>query len=419
MNIERQLVNYHRDGTEFGSTLISSIHATGCYLTWTASTTLALGAKLVQPLRPGIHGQWSSSALEIVRRALIVFAMLLLLPLNLTLAPLGACLRALASQARRDFTFIQPDTKSFPSHTPQQVRISSFNTALMPEFIAARNGLRPTMERVYEVAKAIIAHNDDIVCIQEAFHAEAAHILATALRSNYPYIIYNVANRVFGLNSGLMIASKFPLSNPQFWLHPEVGGPEYHASKGVLATQVHLSTALKAFLFNTHLNGGADEIGPDGSMRTGKYFRSRQIEGIKINMKTYTKAHVDSTKILGTFCCGDFNIGPLESPQRKDPEWIEHYQFFRIDHNEYYADDAPPYTLNPKSTGTCFQTDDAITGWDHSLIAEWTLGSTCADHILVKQDPPPLLSASKPPVIIRDAMNGSSDHLALRATYYL
>lgn len=413
------LVNYHADGTEFGSKLASNVHTVGCCLTWTLSYTLEIGAKLVQPLEPNVHGQWSATALEIGRRVLIVFAMLVLLPFDVTLAPVGAALRALATQARKDFVFIRPDTSELPAQAPKQLRVCSFNVALMPEFIAARNGLRPSSERVPEIAKAMMTRDDDVYCLQEAFHTTASNELAQSIRSKYPYIIYNVGTRVLGLNSGLMIASKYPLTNPHFWPHAEVGGDERMATKGLLGVEVRLSSTLKANVFNTHLNGHADETGPDGSSRTGIYFRARQIAGIQANSKQYVQRQEASVKVLATITCGDFNTGPKDAPNRVNPEWAAHQDFFRGDNQEYYDGESPPYELNPSSTGTGFETHDLLTGWDKTRIADWTLGTECLDHMLVAKSPPPLFSATEKPKIIRDNMDGSSDHLALRTTYPL
>jgi hypothetical protein len=50
-----------------------------------------------------------------------------------------------------------------------------------------------------------------------------------------------------------MIASKLPISRPQYWVHPRCCATDSFAVKGVLAVTVHTRQGLIA-VFNTHLN---------------------------------------------------------------------------------------------------------------------------------------------------------------------
>lgn len=418
------LTKYLPNGAMFSNPVAKNIHRLGSLFTLPTSTSLTLISKLIRPLKPGLYGQWTSTSKEIARRVLFVFAILLLLPLNVTLGSFGAALRCLASCARKDFIYIKPKKEPAPRLlSPSKLKICTYNTALMPEFIAARNEIPPTSERVEVIAQALQKRNDDIVCMQEAFHADASLELSRRL-TNYPYQILDVANQRLGLSSGLMIASKYPLENIKFWRHPESSGLEQRTNKGLLAATVRLSAHKMAYIFNTHLHGGAPP--PLG----GKYYRRKQLKQIRKLVPTYVEEHQKKQKntVVGVFLCGDMNIGPDDRKftKNRNPEWRK--KFFRGEYDEYYHGDGPPYTegrLNiGQKYGTAFHSKnarDAITGWDRSKIQEWGIGRECLDHILVKQDPPPGidLRPGKRPKVYRDHMDGGSDHLAVRTECHL
>jgi hypothetical protein len=136
---------------------------------------------------------------------------------------------------------------------PEVLTLCTFNIALLPHFVCMFNGVRPSMSRAPEILRAILTRNDDIVCIQEAFHTEAIRYVINGLKAHYPYIIFNVGANWKKLGSGLMIVSKLPLSRPQYWAHPRACATDTFAVKGVLAVTVNTRRGPIA-LFNTHLN---------------------------------------------------------------------------------------------------------------------------------------------------------------------
>jgi hypothetical protein len=140
-------------------------------------------------------------------------------------------LRLLASTARnKRFVFhVQEGGPVEPAR--DQLRICTFNTALMPDFIARWNGLRPPLDRSKEIAKAIKDVDDSIVCLQECFHLRASRDICNLLQDKYPYIIYNVGFQSMGLQSGSTLLSKYPLTDPRYIRHPVRTGEDGHATK--------------------------------------------------------------------------------------------------------------------------------------------------------------------------------------------
>lgn len=421
---------------EFSNRFAEGLHAVGRCMTYTCSLTLMDGVRVfVLPLKPGTHEQWSTKAKEIAHRILLVFRMLLLLPLNLSIGLIGAGLRALASLARPKFVYIEPRISSILSDgLPKKISFCTYNVAFMPDFISVRNSLPAAQMRLQNIAKTILARDDHIICMQEAFHTKAARDLSDKLKKKYPYIIYNVAPSIFGLNSGLMIASKFPLTNIEFFQHQERGGMDKYANKGMLAATVQVTSKHQLYLFNTHLNGGAENrkefelgtligTGVIKSISGGQFCRKKQLEQAVNKIELYKNARQhDGKQIVGTWFCGDFNIGPIEQrlPEvRINPEWTVNLSTFRGKFTEFYDGFCPPdqFAKKGKDTGTSLLVDDGVSGWNKDKRDDWQFGAECLDHLYVATNPAPAISGT--PLIKRDHMNGGSDHLAVRGEYFL
>jgi endonuclease/exonuclease/phosphatase family metal-dependent hydrolase len=418
--MSQPLTSYLPQGRVFSNPVAEGVHWVGDLLTVPCGISLELVFKLIEPLEPGLRTQWSNTALEITHRALQVFAILLLLPLDLILTPIGIGLCALANLARRDFVFIYPELPGAPPEQNERFSITSFNVAFMPEFIAVRNGIRPTAERSREVPGAVTELDGDIVCLQEAFNEEA--VLKTAQNLGaYPYKVMLAGQRTLGLSSGLCLFSKFPLENVTFWKHEARGGIEVYANKGLIGATVRLPGNRIAYVFNTHLSGGM----PQGAERSADQIRSLQIAEIRAHIREYIAAHPpgNGVEVVGTFVAGDYNIGPDEGDRDPllNPEWNTGQEFFRGEFNETYAGLGPEYhaggALNDRERfGTAFRIndEDRVTGWDLTRMNEWRVKRECLDHILVQSQDNALIGAYS-----RHHMRGSSDHLALHASFTL
>lgn len=100
--------------------------------------------------------------------------------------------------------------------------------------------------------------NVDIVCLEEVFDKRAAAKLADALGSVFSHILYDVgvyACQPCGscssfkfFNSGLFLASRFPVLEAQYHCFPNGRGEDALASKGLLCVKVHLLALLSVYL---------------------------------------------------------------------------------------------------------------------------------------------------------------------------
>ena len=78
----------------------------------------------------------------------------------------------------------------------------------------------------------------DVICLQEVFNEDAWNILNEKLRSKYPYILFDAHRvRVSSLkftmvNSGLYIASKYPIVQSKFYPYKNSYSEDALSGKG-------------------------------------------------------------------------------------------------------------------------------------------------------------------------------------------
>ncbi|XP_067416256.1 sphingomyelin phosphodiesterase 5-like [Emydura macquarii macquarii] len=108
----------------------------------------------------------------------------------------------------------------------------------------------------------------DFVCLQEVFDPRAATRLRRFLSPFYEHLVYDVG--VYGLhgcsalkilNSGLFLASRYPVLAVQYHCYPNGTGEDALAAKGLLSVQVQLGVAegqrIVGYLNCTHMQAPA------------------------------------------------------------------------------------------------------------------------------------------------------------------
>ncbi|KAL6109125.1 uncharacterized protein ACO6RY_12327 [Pungitius sinensis] len=108
-------------------------------------------------------------------------------------------------------------------------------------------GLRQQDDVPWEVSSLFPA-NVDILCLEEVFDKRAAQKLTQALRPVYGHILYDVGvyacqppcrcSSFKFFNSGLFLASRFPVLDAQYQCFPNSRGEDALAAKGLLSAKV-------------------------------------------------------------------------------------------------------------------------------------------------------------------------------------
>ncbi len=142
-------------------------------------------------------------------------------------------------------------------------------------------------QRVVEIAKMIKASNPDIVCLQEVSDLASALSLYQQLSPEFAEFYLNVGATPFILqnNSGLFVASKQVIANPNFQSFTDIAGTESMVNKGCFS----FSTPVANFI-NTHLSPSADDLHPtDQEIRTREEEQRRILETARIQFSNHGK----------------------------------------------------------------------------------------------------------------------------------
>lgn len=106
----------------------------------------------------------------------------------------------------------------------QSFTVFTANVIFMPgDFTYYFGGIRPWPERIEALTEKLISLDADVLALQEVFDELGARALVDHLKNTYTYFYYDIGPHYFGLdlekngiNSGLFLASKYPIANPKF-----------------------------------------------------------------------------------------------------------------------------------------------------------------------------------------------------------
>lgn len=155
--------------------------------------------------------------------------------------------------------------------------------------------------RIHDLVEEILECGADIVCLQECFQSEANRLFRKLLKKKYIYFCDDQLDIPFyNVNSGLFIASVYPLDNIYFETYRDSANVDSLSHKGFLSCRVVTPTHMIS-ICNTHLQ--SDYI-------YGKYqeIREKQV----CQLLAYL-SNVNSSYIL----CGDWNIDRYSLEYRK------------------------------------------------------------------------------------------------------
>ncbi len=161
-------------------------------------------------------------------------------------------------------------------------------------------GVMPWEQRVVGLAYQIKQIGADVICLQEVHGEEAGYALYDKLKSDYAHFYFGIGPRPFGfsfdscgLPSGLFVASKYPLANPQFTLFDQAG---YSMNWGVFDFVVQNQNVPIAHVYTTHMQSLDFDPFP--------LVRAAQLEQLIVQMQ----ADAALQGGIPYFLCGDLNI---------------------------------------------------------------------------------------------------------------
>jgi len=134
-------------------------------------------------------------------------------------------------------------------------------------------GVMPWPARIDAIARTIIRQSADVVCLYEVFDSHAAFYLTDALMvAGYVHCYHNIGPRGLGVNSGIMVASKYEIRKPEFTPFPveTLVGRTKSAVKGVFAFDLHSGGEGFARVYATHLQHSEECMYPTREEEEGR-----------------------------------------------------------------------------------------------------------------------------------------------------
>ncbi|MDX8431322.1 MAG: endonuclease/exonuclease/phosphatase family protein [Candidatus Algichlamydia australiensis] len=93
-----------------------------------------------------------------------------------------------------------------------ELSVLTFNTCALPSVLPKWfGGMPPVNERKEEVVDFIHQQDADLVCLQEVWDPYFRKFLVEELKEEYPHIFTKIGPSCWGMDSGLFIASKYPV----------------------------------------------------------------------------------------------------------------------------------------------------------------------------------------------------------------
>ncbi|XP_067908440.1 sphingomyelin phosphodiesterase 5 isoform X2 [Heterodontus francisci] len=167
------------------------------------------------------------------------------------------------------------------------------------------------------------------VCLLEVFEKRAAAKLKQLLQPAFGHILYDVG--VYGfhgccefkfLNSGIFLASRYPILDARYHCFPRTRGEDALAAKGLLCIKVQVGLTQKGqpivgYLSCTHLHATAEDC----------HIRQGQLSHIVVWISEFQSvSRNEEEKVVFDVLCGDFNFDNSSLEDQLE----QHHQIFKM-----------------------------------------------------------------------------------------
>ena len=166
-------------------------------------------------------------------------------------APAGILLRAAAIATQEKPYLYLPGMAAEKPMPEKSFSLLSWNVCFIGGGYSITNGgVVPWTQRIDGVAQAIVERDADVICLYETFDTASAFALHERLKNHYAHFYFNIGPKAVGISSGIFVASKFPIENPEFTPFTEKAlvGRTKNAEKGVFAFDLPV-----ARIYATHM----------------------------------------------------------------------------------------------------------------------------------------------------------------------
>lgn len=229
----------------------------------------------------------------------------------------GIGLRAFASYIQENpYIYIrgEAERKVLPPH--RTFSLFSWNVCCVGAgYAISDGGVIPWSSRIEEIIDRIVEKDADVNCLYETFDSQSAFYLCEKLKERgYAHFYFNIGPKAIGVTSGIFVASKYNIKNPEFSLFPQdtLVGRTKNAAKGVFAFDLESQGEEFARIYSTHLQHSEE---PEFPTIEEIQARKRQME-IIVNK-------VDAVRERCVVITGDLN---LDDGEYRASFWHQRFQ---------------------------------------------------------------------------------------------
>lgn len=294
----------------------------------------------------------------------------------------GVILRSIGAFIQRHpFVYYKGEAKEKELSKENAFTLLSWNICCVGGgYTISDGGVRPWSFRIDHVIDKIIEKDADVNCLYETFDTQSAFRIRDRLKDHgYVHFYFNIGPKAIGVSSGIFVASKYKIENPEFTQFPldSLVGRTKNAAKGVFAFDLVSKGNSFARIYSTHLQHS--EL-PEFPTR-------EEVEGRRKQMQIIMDK-IHSVRDRCVILTGDLN---LDDEEYAASSWKDRFEKYAEYQEKTWGGDefcalmvgkpiSSPlnldHTMMVKSTGKSISTSLVDTGFDSTTFKKEAL----SDH---------------------------------------
>ena len=229
----------------------------------------------------------------------------------------GVALRYLGSYLQtKPFIYVQGSANDKVMLKDYSLSLLSWNICgIEGGYSISDGGVLPWAFRIDEIINKLIEKNADVNCLYEVFDPNSAFYICEKLKEHgYSHFYFNIGPRAIGVSSGILVASKYNIKNPEFSPFPQDSliGRTKNVAKGVFAFDLESEDKNFARIYATHLQHSEEPQFPT----------EEEVEARKWQMQIIVDK-MNSVRDRCIVVTGDLN---LDDDEYQASSWNKHFQ---------------------------------------------------------------------------------------------
>ena len=253
----------------------------------------------------------SSTLLTLTEVGVTTLLLVLTIPISIPTSLVCLGLRCYVQNRMNDVICLTPAFKWMVFE--QSLTLLTFNTGLSEfKIMNYVDGVTFSNNRASEIGQLLLRRRPTILALQEAFYINKVRkdIAESLCRAGYYVAFCSSRQKVFGMTSGLLLASLLPIVTVGFHQYTDSVGLDARTRKGVLAVVLQLSNRERILVATTHMQAGY----PTGTHEEKIHWKKGQFqEAIKFIMLMAKESNVRDVFLMGDFNDGRFNLESISS----------------------------------------------------------------------------------------------------------